>query len=60
MYDLKIGKQTMQYLGVVLDFQEKTIKIYKILLPRGTLPICNSNLELPGLSGKTPALPRSQ
>jgi hypothetical protein len=32
MYDLIIGKQTMHNLGVVLDFQEKTIKIDKILL----------------------------
>jgi hypothetical protein len=31
--DLIIGKQTMHNLGVVLDFQEKTIKIDKILLP---------------------------
>jgi hypothetical protein len=27
LYDLIIGKQTMHNLGVVLDFQEKTIKI---------------------------------
>ncbi len=33
MYDLIIGKQTMHDLGVVLDFQEKTITIDKILLP---------------------------
>jgi hypothetical protein len=33
MYDLIIGKQTMQDLGVKLDFQEKTITIDKILLP---------------------------
>jgi hypothetical protein len=33
MYDLIIGKQTMHNLGVVLDFQEKTIKIDEILLP---------------------------
>ncbi len=33
MYDLIISKQTMLNLGVVLDFQEKTIKIDKILLP---------------------------
>jgi hypothetical protein len=33
MYDLIIGKQTMHNQGVVLDFQEKTIKIDKILLP---------------------------
>ncbi len=33
IYDLIIGKQTMHNLGVVLDFQEKTIKIDKILLP---------------------------
>jgi hypothetical protein len=31
-YDLIIGKQAMQNLGVVLDFQEKTIKIDEILL----------------------------
>jgi hypothetical protein len=31
IYDLIIGKQTMHNLGVVLDFQEKTITIYKIL-----------------------------
>jgi hypothetical protein len=33
MYDLIIGKQSMHGLGVKLDFQEKTIKIDKILLP---------------------------
>jgi hypothetical protein len=33
MYDLIMGKQTMHDLRVVLDFQEKTIKIDKILLP---------------------------
>jgi hypothetical protein len=33
MYDPIIGKQTMHNLGVVLDFQEKTIKIDEILLP---------------------------
>jgi hypothetical protein len=33
MYDLIIGKQTMQDLGVKLDFQEKTITINEILLP---------------------------
>jgi hypothetical protein len=32
-YDLIIGKQTMQDLGVKLDFQEKTITIDEILLP---------------------------
>ncbi len=32
MYDLIIGKQTMHDLRVVLDIQEKTIKIDKILL----------------------------
>ncbi len=32
MYDLIIGKQTMHDLGAKLDFQEKTIKIDKILL----------------------------
>jgi hypothetical protein len=33
MYDLIIGKQAMHNLGVVLDFQERTLKIDKILLP---------------------------
>ncbi len=33
MNDLIIGKQTMHDLGVKLDFQEKRIAIYKILLP---------------------------
>jgi hypothetical protein len=42
MYDLIIGKQTMQDLGVVLDFQEKTIKIDKILLPMRNI----ANLQL--------------
>ncbi len=32
MYDLIIGKQTLQDLGVVLDFKEKTIQIDEILL----------------------------
>jgi hypothetical protein len=33
IYDLIIGKRTMQDLGVKSDFQEKTITIDKILLP---------------------------
>jgi hypothetical protein len=33
MYDLIIGKQTIHDLGVVLDFQGKTIKIDEVLLP---------------------------
>ncbi len=33
MYDLIIGKQTRQDLGVKLDFQEKTMTIDNILLP---------------------------
>ncbi len=33
MYELIIGKQTMHDLRVVLYFQEKTIKIDKILPP---------------------------
>jgi hypothetical protein len=37
MYDLIIGKQTMQDLGVKLEFQEKTITIDKILLPMRTI-----------------------
>ncbi len=42
IYDLIIGKQTMHNLGVVLDFQEKTIKIDKILLPMRNI----ANLQL--------------
>jgi hypothetical protein len=42
MYDLIINKQTMHNLGVVLDFQEKTIKINKILLPMRNI----ANLQL--------------
>jgi hypothetical protein len=42
MYDLIIGKQTMHNLGKKLDFQEKTIKIDKILLPMRNI----ANLQL--------------
>ncbi len=42
MCDLILGKQTMHNLGVVLDFQEKTIKIDKILLPMRNI----ANLQL--------------
>ncbi len=42
MYDLIIGMQTMHELGVILDFQEKTIKIYEILLPMRNI----ANLQL--------------
>jgi hypothetical protein len=42
MYDLIINKQTMHNLGVVLDFQEKTIKIDKILQPMKNI----ANLQL--------------
>jgi hypothetical protein len=38
MYDPIIGKQTMHNLGVVLVFQEKTIKIDKIFLPMRNIP----------------------
>ncbi len=38
MYDLIIGKQTMHDLGVILDFQEKTIKIDKIFLHMRNIP----------------------
>jgi hypothetical protein len=34
MYDLIVGKQTIHDLWVNLDFQEKTITIDEILLPR--------------------------
>ncbi len=57
LYDLIIGKQTMHNLGVVLDFQEKTIRIDKILLPMRNIA---SNLALPGHLGKRLALPRTQ
>ncbi len=33
LYDLIIGKQTLHDIGAVLDFKEKTITIYCILLP---------------------------
>jgi hypothetical protein len=42
MYDSIIGKQTMHDPGVVLDFQEKTIKIDEILLPMKNI----ANLQL--------------
>jgi hypothetical protein len=47
MYGLIIGKQTLHDLVVVFDFQEKTIKIDKILLPMRN----NINLQLkPGIT----------
>jgi hypothetical protein len=42
MYDLIIGKKTLCNLGVALDFQDKTIKIDKILLPMRNI----ANLQL--------------
>jgi hypothetical protein len=42
MYDLIIGKQTINNLGVKLDFQERTITIDKILLPMRNI----GNLQL--------------
>jgi hypothetical protein len=42
MYDLIIVKQTMHNPGLVLDFQEKTIQIDKILLPMRNI----TNLQL--------------
>ncbi len=42
MYDLIIGEQTVQDLGVKLDFQEMTITIDKILLPMRNI----ANLQL--------------
>jgi hypothetical protein len=42
MYDLIIGKQTMHDLGIVLDFQEKTITINEVLLPMRNI----ANLQL--------------
>jgi hypothetical protein len=49
MYDLVINKQTMHDLGVVLDFQEKTIKIDEILLPMRNI----TNLQLKSRITKT-------
>jgi hypothetical protein len=60
IYDLIIGKQTLPDLGVVLDFKEKTTQITRSSYPWGILPICNSNLALPGHLGRTLAWPRSQ
>ncbi len=42
IYDLIIGKQTMHNLGVVSNFQEKTIKMDEILLPMRKI----ANLQL--------------
>ncbi len=42
LYDLILGKQTLHDLGVVLDFKEKTITIYAILLPMTNI----NNLQL--------------
>ncbi len=33
LYDLIIGKQTLQDIGAVLDFREKTVTIISSLLP---------------------------
>jgi hypothetical protein len=62
MYDLIINKQTMHNIEVVLDFQEKTIQIGKILLPMRNF----ANLQLkPRITmalreNTCSALPRSQ
>ncbi len=42
MYDLIIGKQTLHDIGTVLDFKERTITIYDILLPMRNI----NNLQL--------------
>ena len=42
LYNLILGKQTLHDLGVVLDFKEKTITIYEILLPMRNI----NNLQL--------------
>ncbi len=60
MYDLIISKQTMHDLGLVLDFQERRIKIDEILLPMRNIANLQLNLELPGCSGKTPVWPKSK
>ncbi len=47
LYDLILGKQTLQDLGMVSDFKEKTITIDEILLPMRNI----NNLQLkPGIS----------
>ncbi len=60
MYDLIICKQTMHNLGEVLDFQEKTIKIGKILLPMRNIANLQLKHRITRNLGKTPASPRSQ
>ncbi len=42
MYDIIIGKQTYHYIRAVLDFKERTITIYDILLPMRNI----NNLQL--------------
>jgi hypothetical protein len=60
MYNLIIGKQTMHDLGVVLDFQEKTIKIDKILLPIRNAANLQLKPRIIRALRETPVLPKSQ
>jgi hypothetical protein len=49
-YDLILGNETMKELGIVLDFESKTISIDEI-----TLPMRNINL-LQGIRSRTMSL----
>ncbi len=60
MYDLIIGKQTLQDLGVVLDFKQKTIQIDTILLPMRNIINLQLKTVLSEHSGKILVLLRSQ
>jgi hypothetical protein len=60
MYDLIIGKQTMHDLAVVLDFQEKTIKIDQILLPMRNIANLQLKPRITRALRETSASPKSQ
>ena len=60
MYDLIIGKQRMHNLGVVLDFQEKTIKIDQILLPMRNIANLQLKPRITRALRETSASPKSQ
>jgi hypothetical protein len=59
IYDLIISKQTMHNLGVKLDFQEKTIKMDKILLLMRNIATLQLKPRITN-SGKTSVLLKSQ
>jgi hypothetical protein len=60
MYDLIISKQTMHDLGVVLDFQKKTIKIDQILLTMRNIVNLKLKPSITRALRQNLALPRSQ